>query len=268
MATGRTIGVYCVARLLVSVLRVDVVRTAAVPPRIRLHAASVAHSLGAADGPTTAVCIVAVAAGMAVVRIVSGVGVAGLVVAAVVAVSSAAIGAHDLALISACSLRTALVFAVDGGFEGADGVEGAFPSRARGVGEIWVDYDVSCRITVLEGAEGLERGLLQSSSDGLDLVHRGVGIGLCVWVVVDLALLALADFALVFGSLAGAGRMVAALVAVEAEGAGFGARTGLLAWGLLRGGRHGGSPALFLLLNLNLTLLCSNAGAVTVLRLV
>lgn len=128
MAAVGAVRVDCIAGLLVAVLRVDIVRSATIPPRIGLHPVSVAHSLVAADGAASAVGIVAVAAGLAVVRGVVGLRIAVLLVAAIVAVSSAAVGAHDLALITACGLDAAFVFAVNGGFEGADGVEGTFPS--------------------------------------------------------------------------------------------------------------------------------------------
>lgn len=119
---------------------------------------------------------------------------------------------------------------------------------------------------MLERAKRLKRGLFEGSGDGLNLIHGGVGIGFGVGVVMGLALLALADFALVFG----------ALVAVEAEGAGLCARTRRagrrLGWRLFCGGRHGcwcKEAQFYCAMSRSIgSWRASNAGAVTAVRLV
>lgn len=153
MTSVRTIGIHCVVRLLVAIDRIHVVAVGPVPARIRLHAIAISHSLRTANGTAHAIAIVIAIAGILSVTIVAGAGEAALVMSPIVAAPSASVATHDIGLVGAHRLRSALVFAIDGCLKGANSIERAFPSRARGVGEIGVDYsslDDHCLLHSLE----------------------------------------------------------------------------------------------------------------------
>jgi hypothetical protein len=113
-----------------------------VPPRVRLHAIVVSHALRrASNGAAHATTVVVTVAPWLLMAIVTLARVAVLVRRpSVVAAPPAVVSAHDIGLVGAHRLRPAAVLAINGGFEGLDGVERALPSRACGVGEIGVDW--------------------------------------------------------------------------------------------------------------------------------
>ena len=196
MASVGAIGVYRVARLLISVYRVHALHTlSGIEARIRLHAASISHTW---RRPTTAnrsavnVAVdVAVALCLLVREVAAVAREAALVVVsasvasatAIVAASSASVCAHDFGLVDAHRLGATFVFAVNGGFERTDRVERTLPSRTCRVGKVGIDYaqldDDACTphkraqltngvtgaVIVLERAERLERGLLERGGD-------------------------------------------------------------------------------------------------------
>lgn len=195
MASVGAIGVYRVARLLVSIHRVYALHTlSAVESWVRLHAASVAHAWRwpSTNRPAVSVAVDVAVALCLLMREVAAVGrVAALIVVSaaaaasttVVAASSASVSAHYFGLVDTHRLGAASVFAINGGLKRADCVERALPPRASGVGEIRIGYaqldddacahgksalltnGVASAVIVLERAERLERGLLERGGD-------------------------------------------------------------------------------------------------------
>lgn len=146
MTTIGAVGMYRVAGLLVSVHGIDALRALPVgPSRVRLHPVPVPHPWGWWSSANRSA--IAMTVRIAIATILSLGKVAGIGVAVLVIVASAIVATPSAAMVrvvDAHRLRPTPVFAINGGFERADRVERALPSRTSGVGEIRIDCRPFC----------------------------------------------------------------------------------------------------------------------------